>query len=53
MITQTELESINPYKLDDSVLDDIKAVGEFENSLDWVDDDLLDEVINSRKNNDK
>lgn len=51
MITQTELESINPYKLDDSVLDDIKAVGEFENSFNWIDDDLLDEVINSKKEN--
>ena len=50
MITQKQVNSISPYVLNDSVVDELSAINEVEGveGLYTIDDGLLDEVINSR-----
>jgi hypothetical protein len=53
MITQKQVKEINPFRLDDSVIDELSTINEVEGiqGLSIIDDDLLDEVINLRQDN--
>lgn len=44
-------QDLNYYKIDDEVIESLSAINETEGNLYTIDDDLLNEVINSRKDN--
>ena len=45
MITQTEIKTVTPYKLDDSILDDLSTIQAFDGDINTLDDELIEALL--------